>query len=158
MPRRAVLISLLGAAAAAMTACGVSTASVSSTPLNASPVTTATVAVATNPKLGQILVDGSGRTLYLFVADTGTTSTCSGQCAQYWPPLLTSGQPIAGTGANASLLGTTPRSDGSTEVSYAGHPLYYVQTDKSPGDTTGQAVNNYGALWYVVGPDGKQIT
>ena len=157
MPRRAVLISLLGAAAAAMTACGESTAAVSTTPLNASPVTTATVAVATNSTLGQILVDGNGRTLYLFVADT-TTSTCYGQCAQYWPPLLTSGQPVAGTGANASLLGTTQRTDGSTEVTYAGHPLYYVLTDKNPGDATGQAVNNYGALWYVVGPDGKQIT
>jgi predicted lipoprotein with Yx(FWY)xxD motif len=155
MPRRAVLYFVLGAA---MVACGQSTTAGQGTPLNASPVTTATVAVATSSTLGQILVDGSGRTLYLFAADTGTTSTCYGQCAQYWPPLLTSGAPIAGTGANASLLGTTPRTDGSTEVTYAGHPLYYVLTDKNPGDTTGQAVNNYGALWYVVGPDGKQIS
>jgi predicted lipoprotein with Yx(FWY)xxD motif len=118
----------------------------------------ATVAVATNSKLGQILVDGAGRTLYLFVADTGSTSTCSGGCAQYWPPLLTNGAPQAGTGANASLLSTTKRTDGTTEVTYGGHPLYYVITDHNPGDASGQAVNNYGALWYVVGPDGKQIT
>jgi len=158
MRRRGVLISLLCAAAAAVSACGESTASIQGTPLNASPITTATVAVATNPTLGQILVDGNGRTLYLFVADTGTTSTCTGDCAAGWPPLLTAGPPIAGTGANASLLGTTQRADGSTEVTYAGHPLYYVVSDKNPGDTTGQAVNNFGALWYVLGPDGKQIT
>jgi predicted lipoprotein with Yx(FWY)xxD motif len=118
----------------------------------------ATVAVASNSKLGQILVDGAGRTLYLFAADTGSASTCYGSCAQYWPPLLTNGAPQAGTGASASLLGTTKRTDGTTEVTYGGHPLYYVVTDHNPGDASGQAVNNFGALWYVVGPDGKQIS
>ena len=158
MSRRAVLYSVLCAAAILFTACGESTAAVSGTPLNASPVTTATIAAASNSKLGQILVDGNGRTVYLFAADTATTSTCYGECAQYWPPVLTSGQPVAGSGASASLLGTTQRTDGSTEVTYGGHPLYYVVTDKNAGDTSGQAVNNYGGLWYVVGPDGKQIT
>lgn len=119
--------------------------------------TTATVAVANNSKLGMIIVDGSGRTLYLFQADTGTSSTCYDSCATYWPPLLTNGAPQAGTGANASLLGTTKRSDGTTEVTYAGHPLYFVVTDHNPGDATGQAVNNFGALWNVVGPDGNKI-
>ena len=117
----------------------------------------ATVAIANNGKLGMILVDGSGRTLYLFQADTRTSSTCYGSCATYWPPLLTEGAPKAGAGANASLLGTTKRTDGTTEVTYAGHPLYYVVTDHNPGDATGQAVNNFGALWNVVGPDGKKI-
>ena len=119
---------------------------------------TATVAVATNSKLGPILVDGAGRTLYLFAADTGTTSTCYSSCAHYWPPLLTDGAPQAGTGADASLLSTTKRTDGTTEVTYGGHPLYYVVTDHNPGDATGQAVNNFGALWFAVGPGGKQIS
>jgi predicted lipoprotein with Yx(FWY)xxD motif len=118
---------------------------------------TATVALAHNEKLGSILVDGNGRTLYLFEADKGTSSTCYGQCADYWPPLLTSGAPQAGAGVNASLLGTTMRTDGKTEVTYGGHPLYYVVTDHNPGDVTGQGVNNFGAPWDVVGPDGKQI-
>ena len=150
---------VLGATASALlaAACGGSNSpSAAGSPSSASAP--ATVAVATNSKLGQILVDGSGRTLYLFVADTSSTSTCSGGCAQYWPPLLTNGAPQAGTGANAALLSTTKRADGTTEVTYGGHPLYYVITDHNPGDATGQAVNNYGALWYVVGPDGKQIT
>lgn len=116
------------------------------------------VAVASNPKLGTILVDGSGKTLYLFAADTGTTSTCYGQCATYWPPLLTNGAPQAGTGVNASLLGTTKRTDGTEEVTYAGHPLYFVVTDHNPGDATGQAVNNFGGPWYVVGPSGSKVT
>ena len=113
--------------------------------------------MADNSKLGKILVDGSGRTLYVFLADKGTSSTCYGQCATYWPPLLTNGAPQAGTGVTGSLLGTTTRTDGTTEVTYGGHPLYYVVTDHNPGDATGQGVNNFGAVWNVVGPDGKQI-
>ena len=118
----------------------------------------ATIAVVSNVKLGPILVDGSGRTLYLFEADKGAMSTCYSSCASYWPPVLTNGSPQAGAGANASLLGTTKRTDGTVEVTYAGHPLYQVVTDHNPGDATGQAVNNFGALWYVVGPDGSKIT
>jgi predicted lipoprotein with Yx(FWY)xxD motif len=115
------------------------------------------VAVAHNAKLGSILVDGSGRTLYLFEADKTTAPTCYGACATYWPPLLTNGAPLAGAGANAATLGTTKRTDGSTEVTYGGHPLYYVVTDHNPGDATGQGVNNFGAPWFVVGPDGNKI-
>jgi predicted lipoprotein with Yx(FWY)xxD motif len=108
-------------------------------------------------KLGQILVDGNGRTLYLFQADNGSSSTCDGACATYWPPLLTGGTPMAGTGVNSSLLGTTRRTDGTTEVTYGGHPLYYVVTDHNPGDATGQDVSNFGAVWNVVGTDGNKI-
>ena len=110
-----------------------------------------------NAKLGQILVDGNGRTLYLFEADKSSSSTCYGACAAYWPPVLTGGPPAAGTGVNASLLGTTKRTDGTTEVTYGGHPLYYVATDHNPGDATGQAVSNFGAAWYVVGTNGNKI-
>jgi predicted lipoprotein with Yx(FWY)xxD motif len=144
---------ILVLAVALAAGCGGST----STASPATPAGAATVAVATDAKLGQILVDGSGRTLYLFQADKGTSSTCYDSCASYWPPLLTSGAPVAGTGASASLLGTTRRSDGTVEVTYGGHPLYYVVTDHNAGDTTGQGVNNFGALWNVVSPDGTKI-
>ena len=139
----------------AVAACGGSPSSASTSP--SASVQAATVGIAANAKLGQILVDGNGRTLYLFEADKGTSSTCYGSCATYWPPLLTSGQPQAGSGVNSSLLGTTRRSDGTAEVTYAGHPLYYVVTDHNPGDATGQGLNNFGAPWDVVGPDGQPI-
>lgn len=141
-----------------LAACGGTTASDQQSPAASTPATAATVAVSDNAKLGKILVDGAGRTLYLFQADTGASSTCYTACAQYWPPLLTNGAPAAGAGVSASLLGTTQRSDGSIEVTYAGHPLYYVVTDHNPGDATGQGVTNFGAPWYVVGADGKEIT
>jgi len=152
---KAIFLAALLAAAA----CGSpsATSSTGSSPAPATPTSAATVAVANNSKLGTILVDGSGRTLYLFQADKGMSSTCYGQCAVYWPPLLTNGAPKAGSGVGGTLLGTTTRTDGTIEVTYGGHPLYYVVTDHNPGDATGQAVNNFGALWNVVGPDGKQI-
>jgi len=115
-----------------------------------------TVTVA-GSKVGKILVDGSGRTLYLFEADSGTTSNCYDSCAQVWPVLTTSGQPVAGPGVNASLLGTTQRKDGSLEVVYNGHPLYYFSGDKQPGDITGQDLNSFGAPWYVLSPNGNKV-
>jgi predicted lipoprotein with Yx(FWY)xxD motif len=116
-----------------------------------------TIAVATNAKLGQILVDGKGMTVYLFVVDTGTTSTCYTSCAAIWPPVLTTGAPQAGTGATATLLGTTTRTDGKVEVTYAGHPLYYFVQDKAAGDTTGQGINGFGGLWWVLTPSGAAM-
>lgn len=144
-------------AALAVAACGGSTSTGGSSSPSAPAAATATVSVATNAKLGQILVDGNGRTLYLFEADKGPSSTCYGDCATYWPPLLTGGAPMAGAGVNAPMLGTTKRTDGTTEVTYGSHPLYYVVTDHNPGDATGQAVNNFGAAWYVVGTNGNKI-
>jgi predicted lipoprotein with Yx(FWY)xxD motif len=116
----------------------------------------AKVAVAKSP-LGRILVDSKGITLYDFVKDKGTTSTCYGACAALWPPLLTTGKPIAGPGVRASLLGTTKRKDGKLEVTYGGHPLYYFVTDRKPGQTTGQGINQFGAPWWVISPAGKEI-
>jgi len=113
--------------------------------------------VATNSKLGQILVDAKGITVYLFVKDAGISSTCYTSCAQIWPPVLTSGLPQAGTGATASLLGTTTRTDGKLEVTYAGHPLYYFVSDKQPGDATGQGIDNFGGLWWVLTPSGAAM-
>src|SRR4029077_6538421 len=134
---------LAGGIAATMlvAACGTSSssstsASPSSAPSPSPAASGATIAVATNSKLGQILVDGKGITVYLFVKDSGTSSTCYTTCAQVWPPVLTSGPAQVGSGATASLLATKSRTDGTTEVTYAGHPLYYFVSDKQPGDTT----------------------
>ena len=117
----------------------------------------ATVSVA-NTGLGKILVDSQGRTLYLFQQDSGTKSTCSGGCATAWPPLRASGKPTAGGGAKASLLGTTPRSDGRPQITYDGHPLYGYQGDSKAGDTNGQGIDGFGAPWYVLSPTGNEIT
>lgn len=120
----------------------------------------ATVATKSAGKLGTILVDAKGRTLYLFVADkTKNVSTCTGACAAAWPPLLTTkGAAKPGTGVDKKLLGTAKRSGGLTQVSYNGHPLYYYIGDTSPGQTNGQGLNQFGALWYVVNAKGKQVT
>jgi predicted lipoprotein with Yx(FWY)xxD motif len=108
-------------------------------------------------KLGTILVDSKGITLYDFVEDKGTTSACYGACAALWPPLLTTGKPVAGPGVRRSLLGTTRRKDGKLEVTYGGHPLYYFVTDRRPGQTTGQAVDQFGGPWWVLSAAGKEI-
>jgi predicted lipoprotein with Yx(FWY)xxD motif len=108
-------------------------------------------------RLGQILVDGGGRTLYLFEKDKGTSSTCYGPCAAYWPPLTTRGKPHAARGASAARLGTTKRRDGKLEVTYNGHPLYYFVADTKTGDTSGQALNQFGAEWYVLSPAGRKV-
>jgi predicted lipoprotein with Yx(FWY)xxD motif len=139
-------------------ACGGSSPSTSAASPSPSPVATGTkIAVASNAKLGSILVDDKGMTVYLFVADTGKESTCYTSCAAIWPPVLTEGTPQAGTGADASLLGTTTRTDGKVEVTYAGHPLYYFVKDKAAGDATGQGINGFGALWWVLSPTGVAI-
>ncbi len=116
----------------------------------------AKVSIAKSP-LGGILVDSKGITLYDFVKDKGSTSACYGACAALWPPLLTTGKPIAGPGVHASLLGTTKRKDGKLEVTYNGHPLYYFVSDRKPGQTTGQALNQFGGPWWVISPAGKEI-
>ena len=116
----------------------------------------ATVKIA-GSSLGRILVDSKGITLYDFVKDKGTTSACYGACAALWPPLLTPGKPVAGPGVRASLLGTTKRKDGKLEVTYGGHPLYYFATDRKPGQTTGQGVNQFGGPWWVISAKGKEI-
>jgi predicted lipoprotein with Yx(FWY)xxD motif len=94
---------------------------------------------------GTALVDGGGRALYLFEADTGTTSVCTGPCAQVWPPLLAQGAAPAASGAvQAGLVSTAARADGTEQVTYDGHPLYYFTGDKAPGDTRGQALDRFG--------------
>jgi predicted lipoprotein with Yx(FWY)xxD motif len=126
-----------------------------SSPSTPSP---AVVRVSNNRALGKILVDSKGRTLYLFTKDSGTKSACVGMCATPWPPLLANGTPKAGTGAKASLLGTTPRSGGAPQVTYHGHPLYTFIKDKSPGDTNGEGVSAFGGRWFAVSPAGVRIS
>ncbi len=156
-------LSIAGAIASALlaAACGgtsPATAAASPSPNpSPSPAATGTTIAVAPSKLGQILVDGKGMTVYLFVVDTSTTSNCYTSCATIWPPVLTTGAAQAGAGANASLLGTTTRTDGKTEVTYAGHPLYYFVQDKAAGDTTGQGINGFGGLWWVVSPSGAAI-
>src|SRR5262245_22714026 len=94
--------------------------------------------------LGRVLVDSHGKTLYLWAHDKGHRSTCYGQCAVYWPPVLTTGKPVAVSGARQSLLGTTRRSDGRMQVTYHGHPLYRFVMDKRPGQTTGEGLTGFG--------------
>jgi len=103
-------------------------------------------------------VDSQGRTLYLFGKDTGTQSECTGACASAWPPLTAAGKSTVGGGADASLVGSTTRSDGNRQVTYAGHPVYLFSGDQNPGDTNGEGVLGYGARWYAVSPAGEQIT
>jgi predicted lipoprotein with Yx(FWY)xxD motif len=115
-----------------------------------------TVASA-NSGLGRILVDGRGHTLYLFEKDKRGKSACSGQCAGYWPPLITSGKPRAGAGVRASLLGTTKRSDGRLQVTYNHHPLYTFVKDTKKGQTNGEGLDFFGAEWYALSSAGSKV-
>jgi predicted lipoprotein with Yx(FWY)xxD motif len=121
-----------------------------------SPRNTATVSTVSS-RLGRILVDGQGRTLYLFEKDRRGRSSCSGACAVYWPPLLAGGKPTAARGAKTSLVGITRRANGTKQVTYAGHPLYRYLPDTKPGQTSGQDSHLFGGGWYVVSPAGKKI-
>lgn len=117
----------------------------------------ATVGVA-NEGLGKILVNSQGRTLYLFQKDTGSTSTCTGACAVNWPPLLANGKPAIGSGANASMIGTTTRPDGKRQITYNGHPLYTFLKDTKAGDTNGEGLSAFGGSWFAVSPAGNQVS
>ena len=161
-PFRLAALALALASALALAACGgssstgsssttSSSSSASSSPRSASVVGTST------SSLGTFLVDAKGRALYLWNADHGSKSTCSGACASAWPPLTTTGMPKASGSAKSSLLGTTKRADGSSEVTYGGHPLYYFAGDSGPGQTNGQGSASFGSPWWVVSPAGKAI-
>jgi predicted lipoprotein with Yx(FWY)xxD motif len=108
-------------------------------------------------KLGSVLVDGRGRTLYLFEKDKGPMSTCYGACASVWPPVTAAGRPVTGRGLSASKLRTVKRRDGKIGVTYAGHPLYLYAGDTKPGDVKGQGLDQFGAEWYVLAPNGRKI-
>jgi predicted lipoprotein with Yx(FWY)xxD motif len=148
----------------AVAGCGSSSkksASTTSTPATSStsamPKAAGTSVALRKVSFGKVLVGSNGRTLYLFEKDKGTTSKCTGKCAGVWAPLTTQGQPQAGAGTQAALFGTTKRPDGTTQVTYGGHPLYFYDDDKRPGMTEGEGSKAFGAEWYAVGPTGKKV-
>jgi predicted lipoprotein with Yx(FWY)xxD motif len=167
-PRLALIAIALGAAAlVAMLAAGCGGNDSSGGPSHGNGGTTsnaasggaggvAAVAVANNPQLGEILVDGNGRTLYLFEKDESDESYCNGDCAKVWPPETTNGDPKAGDGAQASKLGTLKREDGSTQVTYNGSPLYLYASDTKAGDAKGNELDQFGAEWYALRSSGEK--
>jgi len=147
--------------ALALAACGGNgndTASTSTAHPTTTGGKTATIGLTSEGSLGKILVDSQDHTLYLFQKDTGTKSTCTGACAEQWPPLRASGKPVVGAGLSASKVGTTPRSDGAAEVTYNGHPLYLFAGDQKPGDTNGQGITAFGGGWFALSAAGNQVT
>lgn len=166
-PRRFGALALVGGALL-LSACGsssssstqsASNAAASSTP--ATPVSSsssgATIKTASG-SAGTYLSGSSGRAIYLWVADVNGQSACSGACAQAWPPVTTSGAPHAGGSVSSSGLGTITRSDGTKQVTYHGHPLYYYAGDTGAGTTTGQGSDQFGAKWWLVSTSGNAIT
>ena len=131
------------------------------TPASGSPAsaaTTGTVITTHAGSAGSFLTDGSGRAVYLWSKDTMNKSVCSGACAGAWPPVPASGKLTASGGAKTSDLGTITRSDGSKQVTYDGHPLYFFVGDSGPGQLSGQGNNGFGAKWWLVAPSGSEIT
>jgi predicted lipoprotein with Yx(FWY)xxD motif len=165
--RRTLSTTLSGAAAAGLVAvavagCGGGGGNSASAKAAIGPPRTAAGHSATvglgSTGLGKVLVNSQGRTLYLFRADHGTTSACTGACASAWPPLRATGKAKVGTGLQASAVTTTKRSDGNPQVSYHGHPLYTYVGDQKAGDTTGQGINAFGAGWFAVTASGAQAS
>jgi predicted lipoprotein with Yx(FWY)xxD motif len=114
-----------------------------------------TINVATDPKLGKILVDGQGMTLYVFTKDGPDQSNCDASCIATWPPLLTQGKPILGAGVDDSKIGSAVLADGTKIITYNHMPLYHFIKDTKAGDTAGQGV---GSVWFVISPDGEIIS
>ena len=146
-----------------LTACGgnssASTSAPSSAPSSSAPAATGTAKLSTASvgNFGTVVVDGTGRTLYVYDLDTAkpSKSNCDGACATAWPPLLAGTGTPQVSGVSASLVGTVTRTDGTKQVTLAGWPLYYYAKDTKAGDATGQAV---GGIWWVVGANGQKIT
>jgi predicted lipoprotein with Yx(FWY)xxD motif len=134
----------------------------SATNASTAPTTTSSgegtaIAVKHASKLGVILAAGPKKmTVYLFEGDKAGASNCSGACASVWPPVTTSGAPVV-HGASSADLGTITRADGSTQVTYKGHPLYFFAKDKDSGDSYGQGVHGFGSDWYVLKPSGSKV-
>ncbi|MBD0292671.1 MAG: hypothetical protein ICV70_03730 [Jiangellaceae bacterium] len=150
-------------AAETTTAAGVSTPSSpptsapTATPTTSTPVTptaAGTVVAAANSEFGDILFDQARQAIYLFDKEESAVAECYDECAEDWPPVLTEGAPVAGAGLDAALLGTTTRTDGTTQVTYASHPLYYY-AHEGPDQVLCHNVREFGGLWLVVTPSGE---
>ena len=171
MRRRVLLLPSLAAAALVLAGCsssgggygatGTQTSSNAASPgSSATPGAAATgeVISTASGSLGTYLTDGTGRAVYLWMGDTSDKSNCTGSCATIWPPVITNGPPQAGSGATAADLGEIARSDGSEQVTYNGHPLYYFASDSGTTQYNGEGKNGFGALWWLVSPTGSPIT
>ena len=170
MRKLTIQVVATAAAVIAVAGCGSSSSSKSSTgnpsgtAAGGSAAAAQTAPAATGAKVsvgklsfGKALVGPNGHTVYLFLKDTGTTSNCAGKCARVWAPLVTKGKPRAGSGLTASMLATTKRADGTTQVTYGGHPLYFYDDDKRAGTAEGEGSKEFGAEWYAVVPNGKKL-
>ncbi|MGH2879162.1 MAG: COG4315 family predicted lipoprotein [Solirubrobacteraceae bacterium] len=176
------LIAALGATAVLAAGCGSSKSSSATSAAAAYPSETTSSAAASTPaatttsasaptsgggtvvavkhasKLGTILAAGPTKlTVYMFEGDKGAVSSCSGACASVWPPVTSSGAPSVSGAAKSADLGTITRSDGTTQVTYNGHPLYFFAKDKDSGDAYGQGVHGFGADWYALKPSGSKV-
>jgi predicted lipoprotein with Yx(FWY)xxD motif len=167
---RTKLIPVAAIAAAAIAGCGSSSSSAKNDPGplenfgQSQSEQVATTATVHGPRLrvidsdyGPILAAGRGRALYLFTADKGKTSSCSGDCATAWPPYVVKSKPTALSGVKPGLTGTTRRGDGKLQATYAGHPVYFYTGDNEPGEVLCQAVNEFGGYWYVLRSNGKAV-
>ena len=149
-------IALSLATALLIAACGGTAATTSPTPTQTAspsptPAPTIVAKLTTDAKLGKILVDNTtGKTLYTWAKDTDENSQCYDQCANFWPPLLTTAKTVVADGVTAGKFGTSARKDGALQVTFNGHPLYMYLNDKAPGETNGQGSTGFGAVWVVV--------
>jgi predicted lipoprotein with Yx(FWY)xxD motif len=160
------IIPTLIAAAACAAGCGSSHSSADEQmpASSGAPTPVATAAKIHGPQLeltdsdyGRILASGHRRALYLFTADHGKRSSCSGDCATAWPPYIVKRKPVAAAGVSAGLIGTTRRGDGRLQATYAGHPVYFYEGDSQPGQVLCQAVNEFGGYWYVLRSNGRPV-
>jgi predicted lipoprotein with Yx(FWY)xxD motif len=164
--RNAMLAALLALCVAGVAACGGGNSSSSGGAYSQGGATKTTSAAGggstvtvklSETKLGKILTDGKGRTLYLFEKDKGTKSSCFAACAAGWPPLTATGKPALAGGLATGKLATTSRGGGAPQVTYGGHPLYYFVGDKAAGQTTGEGLKAFGAEWYALSASGKKV-
>lgn len=119
-----------------------------------SPAPSGTEIVVADSEFGPMLFDDRRQAIYLFDVETSEEPRCYDECAEAWPPVLTEGEPVAGAGTDAALLATTEREDGTTQVTYAGHPLYFY-AHEGPGEVKCHDVFLNGGTWYVVTPRGE---
>jgi predicted lipoprotein with Yx(FWY)xxD motif len=162
-PTRVGGLAALASVALILAACGGSSSSGSTSAASAAPASSSASAGGTTigvaqASSGMYLTGPSGHAIYLWKADTGDKSTCSGACASEWPPLTVSGSPSAASGVSQSDLGTITRTDGTKQVTYDGHPLYYFAGDSSASATAGEGSNSFGASWWLVAPSGSPVT
>jgi len=147
----------LAVALLAAAACSSGSSSSSGSTSNGT-ATSSTMITTKTSSGGSFLTNSAGRAVYLFMADSSGKSACDGACAAAWPPVIAASQPTAAGSAQATDLGTITRSDGTKQVTYNGHPLYYFEGDTGPGTDKGQGLDNFGAKWWLVAPTGSSIT